>query len=680
MKILYLFRYSEQNNYNHWINVDFIKILSTFPEIELKVYGYNTSTIFENLNLIEYSNNLTMKDLYGLFPYDFILIGGKNRTYKEANEKNSWLPKDFQNTNAIKILIEDDYHKYRKSEWFAKNNIDIILHRQKSNVIRGEGDLPNIKHLWFPFSVDTQIFKPNFFIDRINKVCFVGSVDKKNYVYQYRINASNLLEKNNLLDNAHQLYETNYITCLQSYASHLCCSSIYNIDCAKMFEIMGSGSILLIDDCHNGIKDLFDDNCYVTYKRDYSDLISKAKLILDNKQLQNYIVQNGLQCIKNKHTHQIRCQELINFLEMTIKNNCKLIRQVNEKACIDIVYSVGNLDESAIARFKNSYKSLIENDKNFNICISEVGLKSNKNLFDTFIPNYKYYYQKEEDFNASIAKNNAVKYLVSLELFAFLDIDMIYPSTFIENAYNFYETNKTPFCLSYVRLPNISLYSYQKIYEYLKTIPHTIKSGKGNSGLIVCDKTTYEKLNGFDEDYIGWGGRDSDFNLRAYLINKMIDETNTILFHQYHERKMQTQNYNRHKYNLKKELYESGKLQVFEINGLQNLKPSNIYIINPFEEIKLLIDNGIDVCLLKETCLHYIINHRLSDNLILGVNNIELARKLVNKYIIFESMPNKTKSIKLGELQIKVPYPVIKYLEKTFNKTLDNLKKLYANG
>ena len=684
MKILYLYKFADKRNYNHWINFDFIYTLASRENIELKVYGYNIGTSLGILNLIPYSPKLTMQDLRKLFDFDIILIGYKNRMFIDVAEKETWLPKDFSTINVPKILMESDYHKWRKNDWITQNNIRCILHRHKSNVLRGEEDFPDIVHIWHPFSIDTAVFTPSN-KNRIEKICFVGTDGAAPKIYQYRINASNILSKHDLLVNKRQIYEQSYIQCLQTYISHLNCSSTYNIDSGKMFEIMASGSVLLTDDCYNGIKELFDDNTYVLYKRDYSDIIAKAKLIIENPNLRKYITKGAIDCILKKHTHQQRCMELIQILEQqlhkweTILPNQETIKN---EPCVDVVYSVGDLTDDAIERFKKSYESLMLNKKNFNICISEVGKVSHKEIFDIFISSYKYYFQEAEDFNASVAKNNAIKYLVSLNLFTFIDVDIIVPENFIEQIYNFYESNQVPFVLGYVRLSYTKHTTYQDIKKYLLRNPIEINTGIGKSGLIVCDKQTYEELNGFDEEYIGWGARDSDFNLRANFINKMVDGREIILFHQFHSRPMKEKSINLERYQSQKKLYESNQLKVWEIKGLKDLTmPVQIKVQEPesipiptdsFNIIKLLLIKNILVCLLETTCYEYIKAKTFTGKLILGVSNKEYARKLIgiNDSVIFKDYPKLTKNVSFNGCTFQVPCPVIAYLENLYGSKI----------
>ncbi|KKL83632.1 hypothetical protein LCGC14_1972800 [marine sediment metagenome] len=206
----------------------------------------------------------------------------------------------------------DNYHNIKDPNWYLNLGIDLILHRHFTNVIRADEDLP-IKNIWLPVSIDNTIFKPNENIRRINKLCAVGEM--KNIVYEHRKRALKLLAKENLIIQEDLIKEENYITCLQSYISHLNGSSIYNLNIAKMFEIMASGSVLLTDkDENSGIERLFPSNCYCTYKRNFSDLISKATKIMNDSSFRNSIVTNALKVINTKHTHKIRAKELLEIL------------------------------------------------------------------------------------------------------------------------------------------------------------------------------------------------------------------------------------------------------------------------------------------------------------------------------------------------------------------------------
>jgi len=129
------------------------------------------------------------------------------------------------------------------------------------------------------------------------------------------------------------------------------------------------------------------------------------------------------------------------------------------------------------------------------------------------------------------------------------------------------------------------------------------------------------------------------------------------------------------------------------------IKPTNNFL-NVFtkkeEPVKNLIDmsnvlnylniNNIDYWLLKESCYLCIVKKTLRmETLIIGVPNKEMQERTNHLGIgspyecIIE--PNRaTKQINLNNIDIKVPYPVIQYLMKYTNKSLNALKKEIQNG
>ncbi len=315
MKILVLYRYSPTNSFNHWGNLDFYKHLNDFPNVEVKLYGPFANQIIPELVLTTFNPKFYMKDLREKFNFDIIIVAGKNRTYYTSTEDKSWLPLDFATFPCYKVLIEPDFHKYKEDDWFFQNSINSILHRHNSNVIRGEEYLPEITHYWFPYSVDAEIFKP-LNSQRSNEICFVGNNRAK--AYQFRKQAIKILQENNLLNFQGIKLEEDYLNTLQLYTIYLNGSSIYNIDNMKAFEILASGGILFTNDAQNEFKTLFK-KCFITYKNDFSDITKVALKLLNKPSLQEKLSKKGRDIICKKHTHQIRCQELVNILKSELR-------------------------------------------------------------------------------------------------------------------------------------------------------------------------------------------------------------------------------------------------------------------------------------------------------------------------------------------------------------------------
>lgn len=657
MKILVLYRYSQGNSYNHFCNVDFYQYLNNISNVQVKYYGPDVHQLFPDLTLVHFNKGYTFKQLYKKYNFDVLIVAGKNRTYYQPKEIESWLPIDFEAFNCLKILIEPDYHKYRKDNWF--NSFNVILHRHKSNVIRAIEDFPYQDHIWFPFSVDTSVFHP-IKNEKINKVCFVGNHKSNSYCFRKR--ASSILLNENLLDFHDKKYENEYIEILNKYSVYLSGSSNFTIDCAKAFEIIASGSILLTNDVDNGFKELFG-KCFIVYKNDFSDLIEKTKYLLENKGLQKKLINKGLSSIK-KHTHQKRCKQLVDII-----NNTKFKDNTIENKEMDIVYVIGNMTDDSFERFKKSYESIRLNE-NYNIKISEVGTDSSYDKLKEFIVSFDYHFEERESFDASIAKNNSFKYLIKNELFSFMDVDMIVPEDFVKKALKYYSIYKKAFICSYVRFKECQ---YDNYSDMNKNIDIYGENKITDCGVLVCDRIIYEELNGFDEEYVGWGGRDSDFYKRAECAGKFLKCTTITLFHQHHERNFgENKVDNKIRYRRRFNSYIKNPELIPTIKGLvdkridESTKFNQPLVRSVKTDIECLINNGIDVCLLNKTCLQKAKGSLITYPLYLGVSDIEKAKSFVADKVVFLDMPVHTKKVKYDNFDVKVPRPIVDYLRKLY--------------
>lgn len=331
MKILWFYQYIEQYNYDHWFRMDFTETVGKYPGIDLKIYGLRLYEQYPKIS-ISYHEDKLLSDIKKEFDFDIIISNTKSRMFKiyfppllhKGDEKlpiGCILPKDFAKWNKTpKISLEEDYHYELNDDWYVENGIDLMLQRHYSQSLRKE----TIKKIWYPFSVDIDVFKPNSNQQKINKICFTGA--KTSYSYPHRTKITRMLKPLNCLDdyslypNRPRLLGKKYLNCLQSYVSHLSSSSKYYITPAKMFEIMASGGLLFTNKSNKyGIEHLFPENTYCTYEEDYSDVIQKVKMILNDKNYVKTTVERALKCIREKHNNQVRIEQLLGIIENEFK-------------------------------------------------------------------------------------------------------------------------------------------------------------------------------------------------------------------------------------------------------------------------------------------------------------------------------------------------------------------------
>lgn len=309
IKILYLGHTTDKINYNHWYGFDFMRKVNTLPNVQVKFYGQNLHNFYPDIIVKKYCFKDTLKSLSQIYDFNIIICSNLNRM--KFNRK-LLIPSDFKSYNCPKIAIEGDYHQHYKKEIKYISGIDLMLHRHLSTYRLAIKTLPNINHILFPCSVDTNIFYPQKF-KRINKIAFIG-----NYYYRDK-EAFEILKNKNLLGFKGKKIEWEYLNYLQNYTVYFNHSGKYNIDNAKAFEIIASGGILFTNKCDNGFEYLFGKNVFLTYDFDHNDLILKAENIFKDVNFQKHLIKNGLKIIKEKHTHEIRAQELLDIITKKFK-------------------------------------------------------------------------------------------------------------------------------------------------------------------------------------------------------------------------------------------------------------------------------------------------------------------------------------------------------------------------
>lgn len=318
LRILYLYHDNHRYRYDFYLrelplNIPFIKSGSS-----VFMYGLNAHNMYPNETPIIYDENITLQELTRYLSIDVILIAQKSRMFWNYHpplnfplyENKSWL-NGLNKVTIPKIVIEEDYHYEKDDSWYIENGVNLILQRHYSQYLRQS----KVRMEWLPFSVNTTLFHPSD-KERKNKICFTGSFSDD--TYKIRREASLLLQKEGLCDvfsNKEKVYKK-YVDNLQEYISHICCGSSFEICPAKSFEIMASGSVLLTNR-YLGIDKLFPENSYFSYK--LPEVLSTANIIIKNKKLREEVVTNALNCIKEKHTDEIRTKELIQFISEVVK-------------------------------------------------------------------------------------------------------------------------------------------------------------------------------------------------------------------------------------------------------------------------------------------------------------------------------------------------------------------------
>lgn len=264
----------------------------------------------------EYDSKITAKDLKEEFNPDVFLIILHNKSVIE------WIPKDIHNVGVPTVILEDDHYEYTEEsikykgrevlDYYKNNDITLLLRR---HYYKTKVDVPSI---WFPQSVNEEEFQP-YYGERENSIGFAGSFGVTPW-YQIRRNAMEQLGRAKLLPPEYGKFEPqDYPRYIKHFKGILGCSGgILHTPLAKMFECMMSNTPYMTNWFYGkhvlfGIKEY----CF-TYKDDCSDVVDKARIILNDKDYVDEVTKNALGIVQEKHTDKIRIQELYEILQCVV--------------------------------------------------------------------------------------------------------------------------------------------------------------------------------------------------------------------------------------------------------------------------------------------------------------------------------------------------------------------------
>ena len=251
---------------------------------------------------------------------------------------------------------------------------------------------------------------------------------------------------------------------------------------------------------------------------------------------------------------------------------------------IDLLYSFHfDQDKKAINRLRKSIESIRKQNVNICVCVT-----SKECIYDKIkdLANIRYYHKhlKLDVYCKPKTINLGVKKLIKTPYFIHSDIDLIYPPKFIFEIVKYTEYP----CPVRVIFNNYNLgaeYEGKKFKDYKKFF--------GNHG--DCDRTSigiapgnglihlksFKKINGYDENYVGYGLEDADFNMRTAYICKhiVLNDDNVNTCHLYHDTIFRDQK--------KRDLYRANHLY-YQEKRKELIKKVGNEDVNIFDEKKHL--------------------------------------------------------------------------------------------
>jgi hypothetical protein len=328
MRLLLFYQFARKYNFDNWLHLCFADKANGMHGVAIICYGPEVNEHRPGFVPWGYSPHHTADDLLKEFNPDAIVLMTKSRMFYNYHppvlygpyDNQSWLPKGLNKVQIPTIVLEEDYHYETDDLWYHQMGVDLILQRHYSAVRRQQ----RVPMRWFPFSVDTDVFRPRAMTkDRIDRICFIGSVHGPKCTHQpypYRKEAIQRLEHAKCIDVnvKRHVVGQQYLDMLQKYRGYLCGSSRYHITPGKIFEIIASGGLLLMNK-EPYLPQLFPEKCYFDYdpRAKNNDVVFQAvKLIARTPQAEcDRLLELGWRQIKERHSHVVRMQQLKAIVE-----------------------------------------------------------------------------------------------------------------------------------------------------------------------------------------------------------------------------------------------------------------------------------------------------------------------------------------------------------------------------
>lgn len=209
-----------------------------------------------------------------------------------------------------------------------------------------------------------------------------------------------------------------------------------------------------------------------------------------------------------------------------------------------------------ILRFLNGLNSkeiiVINDDKEVDPCIRELRVE---------YPKVEWGFMRNEDeFKKSSAFNRAAE-MATGDVLCFYDVDILIDPVYLEESQNLLMSGKTdhsyPFNGLFVDLQKEAFEDILPIFDFpemLLALPERhigfsnhsviVASDSSPGGVNMITREAFQRMNGFDENFIGWGFEDTDFMNRSKRVNRVsrIEHPDAICWHLHHDNAIRTEN------------------------------------------------------------------------------------------------------------------------------------------
>jgi hypothetical protein len=275
----------------------------------------------KHTNLVLWHSDGNIQDIINQLPKkpDFILLNDYKPEYRPfiRGLKDLTIPHG--------TLLHDLHYKLSKRNF--------LLHQEKPALIfchyrdAFHKWMPDhiTRFVWFPHHVPNHIFY-NYRIPKDIPLLLSGASFPHIYPFRHHI-LEHFKKDSRLVHHSHPGYGVVRSGLAgQSYARELSraklfitCDSIHHFPLLKYFEVLACGTLLLAS-ASQELEDLgfIDGETFIAINE--TNFKEKVEHYLHDEALRNQIIENGIKLIQQRHTTEIRAQEMVNTIRQFLQN------------------------------------------------------------------------------------------------------------------------------------------------------------------------------------------------------------------------------------------------------------------------------------------------------------------------------------------------------------------------
>lgn len=204
-------------------------------------------------------------------------------------------------------------HKLKRlNRRFKKYRFDLILARTSRAIELLEKNNINVKSRFFPFSVDTEVYKKQK-VQKIYDVITSSSRSEKltsETKYPHRWDVHNLVNRMDLKARTDLVVHFDYIKAINQSKIAIISNNIYKSLNMKYTEFLSCGTFVLADKPDDFEICGYKNKEHLVLYKDLQDLEKLIRYYLDHSEERERIAKQGMEFVRKYHSNEVRVKEM----------------------------------------------------------------------------------------------------------------------------------------------------------------------------------------------------------------------------------------------------------------------------------------------------------------------------------------------------------------------------------